>query len=180
MQANFSSVALEIVVRRRDGQSWAKLAREMGLSAREAKTLYNNAIRELEQPRKPAIEPDNKVVDPPQDWPKHPRFRALPSLEREILFRRHKKQSWADIADEVDLTERQVGVLYKGAIDKLGPNTQDWLKHPRFRSLSSAEREILFRRHKEQAWKRAAEEMDLSESQIKSIYESAVNNLTTA
>ena len=168
MQANFhtSSVELEILFRRREGQSWTDLAKEMGLPVRKAKTLYNNTIEELEQPQKTAIEPDNKDLcdAPPQNWRKHPRFRALSSVEREILFRRHKKQSWADIADEVDLTERQVGVLYKGAIGKLEPNTQDWLKHPRFRTLPPVEREILFRRHKKQSWTDVADGMDGGEN----------------
>lgn len=56
---------------------------------------------------------------PEQNWLKHPRFRTLPSIEREILFRRHKGQSWVDIADEINHSESQAKSIYERAIEKL-------------------------------------------------------------
>ena len=54
-----------------------------------------------------------------QDWLKHPRFRTLSSIEREILFRRHKRQPWVEIADAMNLSQVQTKEFGKRAVETL-------------------------------------------------------------
>ncbi len=56
---------------------------------------------------------------PTQNCLTHPKFRTLPPVEREVLFRQHKRQSWVDIADEMGVSERQAQQICERALAKL-------------------------------------------------------------